>query len=64
MITVVPLPFDHALSIRLDDREICIMPAKTACTVYELEKAFNRIADEVISEVVADLDSPQVEDWA
>lgn len=44
--------FGGSISVRLDGMEAAIIPRKSESSMYELEKAFNKVISEVEVEVV------------
>ena len=46
-VTVIRI-FDNKLSVRFDDKEVCLLPNKSVCNEHDIERTMNKIVTEVL----------------
>jgi hypothetical protein len=52
---------DSKLSVRVDDDEVYLLPAKKDTEVHDLEKAFRSVAKHIEQE--AEKQEPEIQEW-
>ena len=52
---------DGKLSVRLDDKEVYLLPAKRDTEVHDLEKAFRSVIEKMEQE--AEKQEPEIQEW-